>query len=161
MSFLAQGGRTEQEHEEVEKAMQSRERKYGYKRGSNASYKKPAEYEGLSESQFADPVGYNYPIDEKHVRGAVTYWQHLDHRKAYGDPKARMFITEKIVRAALKFGVEITYDPKDPEYRTLPEDLKRRMKGYSEKKSMLEDWQTFRAWQETLYKAQGKRIPVF
>jgi hypothetical protein len=37
-------------------------------------------------------------------------------------------------------------------------------KGYtpkSEKKSMLEDWQTFHAWQQALYKARGKRIPVF
>jgi hypothetical protein len=36
-------------------------------------------------------------------------------------------------------------------------------KGYtpkSEKKSMLENWQSFRAWQEALFKARGKRIPT-
>jgi len=30
----------------------------------------------------------------------------------------------------------------------------------SEKKSMLEDWQSFRAWQEALYKTSGKRVPT-
>jgi len=37
-------------------------------------------------------------------------------------------------------------------------------RGYypkEQKKSMLEDWQTFHAWQQALYKARGKRIPVF
>jgi hypothetical protein len=27
-------------------------------------------------------------------------------------------------------------------------------------KSLLEDWQSFRAWQEALYDACGKRVPV-
>jgi hypothetical protein len=27
-------------------------------------------------------------------------------------------------------------------------------------KSLLEDWQSFRAWQEELYDASGKRVPV-
>ena len=29
-----------------------------------------------------------------------------------------------------------------------------------EKKSLLEDWQSFRTWQEALFKARGKRIPT-
>ena len=33
--------------------------------------------------------------------------------------------------------------------------------GYAPKKSMLEDWQGFRAWQEALYSARGTRVPVF
>jgi hypothetical protein len=143
---------------ELEKAMRQREQKYGYKRGSNASLTKPKNYANMPESQFVDPVGYNYPIDKEHIKGAITYWQHMDHRKAYADPKARAFITERIVRAALKFGIEITYDSKDPDYQKLPESLKKQMKGYGEKKSMLEDWQSFRAWQEALFKARGKRI---
>ncbi len=28
-------------------------------------------------------------------------------------------------------------------------------------KSLLEDWQSFRAWQEALYNSCGKRVPVF
>jgi len=147
------------DREKLEEAIKNREKKYGYKRGSNASLTKPKDYANIPESQFADPVGYNYPVDKEHIRGAITYWQHMDHRKAYSDPKARAFITERIVRAALKFGIEITYDPKDPDYQKLPESLKKQMKGYSQK-SMLEDWQSFRAWQEALFKARGKRIPT-
>ena len=159
MSFYAQGGYTQEERDKLEKAIEAREKKYGYKRGSNASLTKPKEYANISEGDFADPVGYNYPIDEAHIRGAVTYWQHMDHRKAYSDPKARSFITERIVRAALKYGIEVTYDPKDPDYKNLPETLKKQMKGYGQK-SMLEDYETFRAWQEAFFKTHGKRIPV-
>jgi hypothetical protein len=148
MSFYAQ-----EKQEELEKAIEAREKKYGYKRGSNASFA------NIPESQFADPVGYNYPIDKAHIHGAITYWQHIDHRKAYSDSKARAFITEHIVKAALKFGIGITYDPKDSDYQKLPESLKKQMKGYGQK-SMLEDWQSFRAWQEALFKARGKRIPI-
>jgi hypothetical protein len=159
MSFYAQGGYTQEEREKLEKAIEAREKKYGYKRGSNANLTKPKEYQNIPDSQFADVVGFNYPIDKAHIHGAITYWQHMDHRKAYSDSKARAFITERIVRAALKFGIELTYDPKDPDYRNLPENLKKQMKGYGQK-SMLEDWQSFRGWQEALYNTRSKRVPV-
>jgi hypothetical protein len=141
--------------DELERAMQQREKKYGYKRGSNASFTRPKEYASISEGDFADPVGYNCPIDEAHIRGAVSYWQHLDHRRAYSDPKAREFTTERIVRAALKFGMQISYDPKDAEYVKLPESLKKQMRGYadSSKKSMLGDYQTFCAYRRIAQKA--------
>jgi hypothetical protein len=161
MSFYAQDGYTQEQRQKLEEQMKAREKKYGYKRGSNASLMKPKDYESIPESEFADPVGYNYPVDKQHVHGAITYWQHMNHRKAYSDPKARAFITERIVKAAVKFGIEITYDPRDPDYQKLPESLKKQMKGYGEKKSMLEDWQSFRGWQEALYNARGKRVPVF
>jgi hypothetical protein len=158
--FTAQGGYTHEERDKLEKAIEAREKKYGYKRGSNASLTKPKEYANIAEGDFADPVGYNYPIDRAHVHGAITYWQHIDHRKAYSDPRARAFITERIVRVAIKFSVGITYDPKDSDYQKLPENLKKQMKGYGQK-SMLEDWQSFRGWQEALDNTRGKRIPVF
>lgn len=157
--FVAQGGYSQEERQKLEEQIKAREKKYGYKRGSNASLTKPKDYANIAESDFADPVGFNYPIDKAHVRGAITYWQHMDHRKAYSDPKARAFITERIVRAAIKFGVGITYDPRDPDYAKLPESLKKQMKGYGQK-SMLEDWQGFRGWQEALYNSRGKRVPV-
>jgi hypothetical protein len=161
MSFYAQGGYAQEDRDKLEKAIEAREKKYGYKRGSNASLSKPKEYANIAESDFADPVGFNYPVDKQHVHGAIGYWQHMEHRKAYSDPKARAFITERIVRAAVKFSVDITYDPKDPDYAKLPESLKKQMQGYSDgQKSMLEDWQSFRAWQEALYNARGKRAPV-
>jgi hypothetical protein len=74
----------------------------------------------------------------------------LDHRKAYSDPKAREFITERIVRAALKFGMHISYNPKDAEYVKLPESLKKQMRGYADtsKRSMLADYQAFYSYQK-------------
>jgi hypothetical protein len=145
--------------EELERAMRQREKKYGYKRGSNASFTKPKQYQNIAESDFADPVGYNYPVDKAHIRGAIIYWQHLDHRKQYSDPKAREYITEKIVRAALKFGIGISYDPKDPEYQKLPENLKKQMKGYGQK-SMLEDAEAFRSYLEAWMRANRKQAVV-
>jgi hypothetical protein len=159
MSFYAQGGYSQQERQSLEKAIEAREKKYEYKRGSNASLTKPKEYASISESDFADPVGYNYPVDKAHIRGAITYWQHMDHRKAYSDPKARVFITERIVRAALKFGIEITYDPKDPDYAKLPESLKKQMKGYGQK-SILGDVDGFRGYQEAWLKANNRTAVV-
>jgi hypothetical protein len=83
----------------------------------------------------------------------------MDHRKAYSDPKARAFITERIVRAALKFGVEITYDPKDPDYAKLPESLKKQMKGYGQK-SMLGDMEGFRGYKEAWLRANNRSAVV-
>lgn len=130
----------------LERAMQQREKKYGYKRGSNASFTKPKDYVNITESKFADPVGYNYPIDDTHVRAALAYWSHMEHRKAYG-PGARSFITERIIRAALAAGITVSYQADDPDYRKLPKVLKKRMQGYGAKKSMLEDYQAFSALQ--------------
>jgi hypothetical protein len=161
MSFLSQGGYTQEEQDKLEKAIEAREKKYGYKRGSNASLTKPKDYASLSESEFADPVGFNYPVDRAHVRGAITYWQHMDHRKAYSDSDARAFITERIVRDALKFGIAIRYDPKDADYRKLPENLRKQMEGYgSTKKGMLESVEAFRAWQEEWLRQNGKTAIV-
>jgi hypothetical protein len=158
--FMAQG-KSQEERDKLEEAMKNREKKYGYKRGSNASYTKPADYAHLSENQFADPVGYNYPTDDEHVRAALAYWNHMDNRKAYG-PDGRAFITERIVRAALKKGVRVSYYPKDPDYRKLPENLKKQIGGYDSdsKKSML-DTECFRAYQEAYFRANGKQVPVF
>ena len=142
----------------LEKAMQQREKKYGYKRGSNASFTKPKDYANIPESKFADPVGYNYPIDDAHVRPALGYWSHIEHRKAYG-PDARTFITERIIRAALAVGITISYQADDPDYRKLPESLKKRMQGYGEgKKSFLEDRAAWAALNENYARSRGLNV---
>ena len=136
--FIAQSAAlTKEEKEKLEKAMAGREKKYGYKRGSNASLTKPAKYADVPESQFADPVGFNYPVTEKYVRGALTYWNQPKNRKAYKDPKARAFITQRIIKAALKFGITVTYDPRDPEYVKLPDTLKKQLKNHDASSYMI------------------------
>ena len=136
--FIAQSAAlTKEEKEKLEKAMAAREKKYGYKRGSNASLTKPAKYADVPESQFGDPVGFNYPVTQKYIRGALSYWNQPKNRKAYKDPKARAFVTQRIVKAALKFGITVTYDPKDPEYVKLPDSLKQQLKNYDASSYML------------------------
>ena len=151
-AFYAQGGYTQEDREKLEKQIKAREKKYGYKRGSNASLTKPAKYADIPESKFADVVGYNYPVDnKKHARGAVGYWQHMEHRKQYSDPKARAFITERIVKGALAQGIAVSWDSKDPDYQKLPDALKKKMEGYESKCSFLEDQEGFSALQNAVY----------
>ena len=130
-TFTAQSAAlTKEQRDKLEKAMAAREKKYGYKRGSNASLTKPKQYANIPDSRFADIVGFNYPVDKEHIRGALSYWNQPKNRKAYRDPKARAFITQRIIKAALKFGITVTYDPKDPEYVKLPDSLKKQLKNY-------------------------------
>jgi hypothetical protein len=121
---------TKEQRDKLEKAMAAREKKYGYKRGSNANLTKPSKYADVPDNQFADIVGFNYPITQKYIRGALSYWNQPKNRKAYKDPKAREFITQRIIKAALKFDITVTYNPKDPEYVKLPDGLKKQLKNY-------------------------------
>jgi len=127
---------SEGEREKLEKEISARERKYGYKRGDNASLAKPDEYKDIPEGSFADPVGFNYPVGDAHIRPALGYWSHIDHRGAYSDPKARAYITEKIVKTALAKGIQVAWQANDPDYKKLPESLKRRMGGYEGEKEV-------------------------
>jgi len=137
VGFIAQGEHTKEEREKLEKAIKQREKKYGYKRGTNANLTKPKQYVNIPDSQFADIVGFNYPVDKTHIRGALSYWNQPKNRKAYKDPKARAFITQRIIKAALKFGITVTYDPRDPEYVKLPDTLKKQLKNYDASSYML------------------------
>lgn len=148
------------EREKLEKQIEAREKKYGYKRGSNASLTKPKAYANIAEGDFADPVGYNYPVDKPHIHGALGYWSQMKNRKAYSDPKARAYITEKIVKSALSKGIAVQWQSDDLDYQKLPESVKKRMEGYAPKKSMLEDYQSFRAYQEEFYQVYGKKVMV-
>lgn len=159
--YYAQGGYSQEDRVKLEKQIKAREKKYGYKRGSNASLTKPSKYANIADGDFADPVGFNYPIDKGHIQGALTYWNQPKNRKFYKDPKALAFITERIIRAALKFGKKVTYQPNDAQYRNLPESLKKQLQGYGTK-SFLEDSAGFAALQAKAFsqKNQGP-IPLF
>ena len=88
---------------------------------------KPEEYKGIPRSQFADPDTYRYPIDKEHIHAALTYWARKPDRDFYTKEKQEE-ITRRIVEAALKQGVEVSYNP---EYmKSLPESVKVKLKGY-------------------------------
>jgi hypothetical protein len=69
--------------------------------------------EGLREYgdvTFADPTNKKYPIDTpEHVRAAWSYLNHKDNAAKY-DRDEVFTIKERIKRAAMKHGVEITDD---------------------------------------------------
>jgi len=48
--------------EELLEALRERERKYGYKAPLNANLTKPSRWENVPDDEFADPVGYKYPV---------------------------------------------------------------------------------------------------
>ncbi|MEW6096259.1 MAG: ChaB family protein [bacterium] len=130
-----QGGYSEEEREKLEKAREERSKKYkiGIKEGGNLT--KPGQYADVSDDEFADPVNYRYPLDtEAHARNAKVRFASADNREAGGYTKEeQQIIWERIVRAELKFGIEVTYNPDEPFDRSLPEEVKKKMKGYEKK----------------------------
>lgn len=117
--------------EERRKALKEREEKYGYKAGRNAHLTKPKEYADVPESQFADPVGYNYPVNTpKRARAALAYF--IRFHDQYDDINAKLFIYERILRALKKFGIKRHFNPDFPGDWLMPEDLKEWMEGYDE-----------------------------
>lgn len=124
---------TKEEREKAEEALRARERKYGYKAGKNAHLIKPKEYRDVDESEFADPVGFNYPVDtEKRARAALAYF--IRHHNAYDDVNAKIFIYERILRALKKFGIKRHFNPDWPGDWLVSRDLKNWMEGYEKYK---------------------------
>ncbi|MEM4297100.1 MAG: hypothetical protein QW815_01870 [Nitrososphaerota archaeon] len=117
--------------EKRRKALEEREEKYGYKAGRNAHFTKPKEYADVPESQFADPVGFNYPVNTpKRARAALAYFMRFHDQ--YDDINAKLFIYERILRALKKFGIKRHFNPDFPGDWLMPEDLKEWMEGYDE-----------------------------
>jgi hypothetical protein len=115
--------------EQLERKLRERAKRYGYEPAPNAHLTKPAEYAHIPESQFADPVGYNYPIDKEHVLAAIRYFLKPKNRNVY-EPQAQKKIYERILRAMKKFGHKHRFDPDNPLDWLMPQSLKRWMVGY-------------------------------
>jgi hypothetical protein len=90
---------------------------------------KPEEYKELPRSDFADPFNAKYPVTQGHIHAALAYWARPEDRRFY-TKEAQDRITRKIVEAALKDGVEVTYNPEF--MNSLPEATKKRLKGYAD-----------------------------
>ena len=127
----------ETEREKLHQAQQERAKKYGISAKPDGHLTKPAEYEKIQEDEFADPVNYKYPIDnEEHVRGALTYFNQPQKREAGGYTTEEVAkILEKIIRKALSLGVEVSWQPEDQAYKSLPEEVKQKLKGYEAPKT--------------------------
>lgn len=124
----------EDEREKLRQAQRERAQKYGVEPKEGGHLTKPSEYENIPEDQFADPVNWRYPVDREHVRAALTYFNQADNRRAGGyTHEEAVKIMTKIIQATLNAGVEVSYQPEDPVYRDLPQDLKAKLKGYEQR----------------------------
>lgn len=91
------------------KAQAARSTKYSIAIKEGGSVTKPGEYASLDDSDFADPVNYRYPIDESHVKAALSYWGMPKNREQYSAEEVGI-ITKRILSAAKKNGIEVDED---------------------------------------------------
>jgi len=124
-------GEQEDGRAKLRQAQLERAQKYGIAPKEGGNLTKPSEYESIPEDQFADPTNYRYPIDKEHVDAALKYFNQPDNRRDYSHEEAVKIMT-KIIQSALTNGIEVSYQSEDPVYRDLPEDLKAKMKGYTQ-----------------------------
>jgi len=128
-----QGNNDNGERERLRQAQKERAEKYDISPKEDGHITKPSEYEDVPEDQFADPVNYRYPVTERYVKGALTYFNQPENREAGGyTHKEAVKIMAKIVNAALSAGIEVSWQPEDPVYRDLPQEVKKKLTGYEE-----------------------------
>ena len=61
-----------------------------------------------NRSQYAIPDEYRFPMDEKHIRAALSYFD----KHKYKSPAQRRSAARKMLRAAKKFGINVSEDSK-------------------------------------------------
>lgn len=118
------------EDDEGRRELEEREKKYGYKAASNANIKKPKEWADVPISQFADPVSYKYPVHTpENARAALVYFARPSNREFY-TVDAQIVVLSNILKACLKYGIKVTFQPDDPLYWLLPKSIKEKLAGY-------------------------------
>lgn len=90
--------------EKAKKAQEARSKKYKIAVKEGGHIIKPAEYANLTDAEFADPVNYRYPIDEQHIRGAITYWAKPKNQEQYTAAEKKI-ISDRIEKAKKKFEI--------------------------------------------------------
>lgn len=119
--------------DELREKAKERSKKWGIPVRDDGHLTPPAEY---GDVEYADPVNYRYPIDKsEHALAALKYFSKEKNRSFY-PPKARVIIWERIIRACLKFGISVNYDP--VLHKGLPESLKKKLEGYTMDNEKLE-----------------------
>ncbi|MFZ5986384.1 MAG: DUF6582 domain-containing protein [Bacillota bacterium] len=133
-----QGGYEKEERENLEKEREARSKKYkiGIKEGGNLT--KPGEWADVADDDWADPVNYSYPIHTAdNARNAKTRFANPDNREAKGyTEEEQQIIWERLIRAELKFGIEVGYDKDNPLDRVLPDEVKKKMKGFEKNETI-------------------------
>jgi hypothetical protein len=116
-------------NEDKRAAQAEREKKYGIEMlDAAAALSYPADAP-TTEALYGDPVNLKYPLgrtdnepDPPRIRNALARF--AQNYEVYDERASRATIWERIVRAALKAGIEHAYDPNDALDSLLPSDLK-------------------------------------
>jgi hypothetical protein len=128
------GDYIKESREELLEALRERERKYGYKAPLNANLTKPSRWENVPEDEFADPVGYKYPVHTpRNARAALTYFNKPENRRFY-TVEGQIKVMTRIIQACLRHGIKVSFQPEDPLHWLLPSSLKRKLAGYDDVK---------------------------
>lgn len=90
---------------EAKEAQRLRAVKYGIQIRDDGHVTKPKDFVRLSDSQFADPVNYAYPIDKELILAALRYWGILENRAKY-NKKSQAIITRRMTAAGLRFKIK-------------------------------------------------------
>ncbi len=78
------GDYIKESRDELLEALREREKKYGYKAPLNANLTKPSRWENVPEDEFADPVGYKYPVHTpRNACATLTYFNKPEDRTYY------------------------------------------------------------------------------
>jgi hypothetical protein len=112
----------------AKKAQEARSRKYGISIRKDGNITKPSEYSSISDSEFADPVNYAYPIDKAHILAAIRYWGKPKNKAKY-DSKSQGVITRRIQAAAKRHGVGTAKDKNGGESTMELSELKEQFVG--------------------------------
>lgn len=87
-------------------AQKARAEKYGISVKEGKAVTLPAEYRGLTDNDFADPVNYSYPITENYIRAARAYSAKKNAQidGGYNDAEWKI-ITDRTTAAAKKYKI--------------------------------------------------------
>lgn len=89
------------EREKLRKEAEARAKKYGISFKEGKGHLTPPKDYPDNPDQYGDPVNYAYPIDEAHIKPAVSYFNHEGQREAGGyTPEEWAVIGKRIAAAA-------------------------------------------------------------
>lgn len=109
-------------------ALRARAEQYGIEARTDAALSYPAGAP-TTERLYGDPVNLKYPlggednaVDVARVRNALARFS--QNMGGYSEQASQVKVLERIARAALAAGVDVTLDPDNPVHAALPADLR-------------------------------------
>ena len=94
--------------DEDRERQKARSRKFGIGVKAGGHITKPAQYSGVADDDFLDPVNYRYPVDRAHLTPALSYFNQQKNRAAGGyNPEEWAKMGRKLAR---RLGTDYYYD---------------------------------------------------